>query len=71
MSSIKTDKTLNEKGVLNTTIGKQILDDFKGKCKETGIPMNVILEIFMTQFCNDDFQLTFKNSNKLEFLLND
>ena len=41
--------------MLNTTISKEVLDEFRNYCKEIGCPMNIVLETFMRQFCNGDF----------------
>ena len=72
MASIKTkaDSELRKKEPLNTTIDGQILNSFKRYCKEVGIPMNVIIETFMNQFANGEFELKFGN-NKMSMKLPD
>lgn len=54
-----------KKEPLNTTIDGAILNNFKASCKRTGIPMNVILETFMSQFINGEFRLKFGNANDM------
>lgn len=46
-----------EKQILNTTIQKDVLNEFKRKCKDIGCPMNFVLEKFMIQFANGQLQL--------------
>lgn len=45
----------NEKAMLNTTINKNVLDNFRDHCKNIKCPMNIVLEAFMTQFSNGEF----------------
>ena len=45
--------------MLNTTINTEILNDFKGYCKEQGIPMNLLLELFMRDIIHGKFALKF------------
>lgn len=66
MASIKTNADRIERGVLNTTIDKDVLDNFKTHCKSAGLPMNTILEAFMIQFTNGEFVLRVGKTNKLE-----
>lgn len=47
------DKT--NKAILNTTIDKDVMDNFRVYCKSMGCPMNVIIEAFMTQFAQGQF----------------
>ena len=42
----------------NTTINEEIANDFREYCKTVNVPMNLVLEIFMTQFIQGQF--TFK-----------
>ena len=44
MPGMKIDVEKLERAVLNTTIRKGILEDFKVYCKAAGIPMNIVLE---------------------------
>lgn len=71
MSSLKTDAKQNKRGMLNTTIEIETFNNFRIACKQTGVPMNMILETFMKQFVNGEFQLKFTKSNNLEFDLNE
>lgn len=43
------------RSILNTTIDKDVMDNFRAYCKTMGCPMNVILEAFMTQFAQGQF----------------
>lgn len=68
MSSInvKDDSELKrKKEPLNTTIDGAVLNSFKAACKKTGIPMNVIIETFMSQFTSGEFRLKFGNANDM------
>lgn len=54
-----------ERAMLNTTINKGVLNDFRDYCKEINCPMNMVLETFMKQFAEGQF--TFKlNKNKMQ-----
>ena len=46
-----------QKATLNTTINKNVMDDFRSYCEEIGYPMNIVLESFMTQFASGEFVL--------------
>lgn len=46
-----------KRSMLNTTINKNVLDNFRDYCKEINVPMNVILEAFMGQFADGQFSL--------------
>ena len=59
MASLKTDVKANNRGVLNTTIDKDILDNFKRTCKTSGVPMNTLIEAFMRQYNDGNFYLKF------------
>lgn len=73
MSSLKIDtNTVNKRVALNTTIDKEIFEAFKVNCKITGIPMNVLLETFMSQYNNGEFNLKFgRNKRDIDMDLND
>ena len=45
----------------NTTINEEIANNFREYCKNINAPMNMVLEIFMTQFTEGQF--TFKLTN--------
>ena len=66
MASMKVENDVNvkKKSQLNTTIDAEILNGFKGYCKEIGCPMNIILEAFMVQFANGEFTFKFGKSDK-------
>ena len=42
---------------LNMQINKSIFYDFKVKCKEKGLPLNVVIEVFMNQYANRRYYL--------------
>lgn len=68
MSRVKSNVTAKERSMLNTTINTEILNDFKGYCKEQGIPMNLLLELFMRDVTSGKFELRFDrvDTNKEE-----
>jgi len=43
---------------LNMGVDKDIFYDFKVKCKQRGIPMNVVIETFMNQYANGKYHLS-------------
>ena len=57
-----------ERSVLNTTISKNVLDDFRDYCKSVNLPMNTVLETFMYQFAQGQFsfRLIKGDKNKME-----
>ena len=42
---------------LNMQVNKDIFYDFKVKCKERGLPLNVVIEVFMNQYANRKYHL--------------
>ena len=52
-----------DKGVLNTPINKEVLDNFRTKCKEENIPMNVVIELFCKRFAEGGFELNVVNGS--------
>ena len=64
MASLKTNVKANSRGVLNTTINKNILDDFKRTCKTSGVAMNTLIEAFMRQYNEGNFYLKFGSTEK-------
>ena len=42
---------------LNMQINKEIFYEFKVKCKERGLPLNVVIEVFMKQYANRRYDL--------------
>ena len=73
MSSLKANSSENKapRTVLNTTISKDIFEDFKVSCKDIGIPMNVIIETFMRQFNKGGFYLKFDKNRKIDIDISD
>lgn len=47
----------------NTSIDEEILQNFREKCKEEKLPINVVLERFMQGYANEDFKLEMKYFN--------
>lgn len=48
------------KKAFNTSIDMEILEQFKKKCKEERLPINVVLEKFMQGYIKEDFKLEMK-----------
>lgn len=65
MASIKSDAVGKKRAMLNTTIEEEVLNEFKDYCKELGIPMNVIISIFMQGFCRGSFVLKIAKGNNI------
>lgn len=42
---------------LNMQVNKDIFYDFKVKCKEKGLPLNVVIEVFMNQYANGKYYI--------------
>jgi len=43
------------KKAFNTSIDEEILQQFKEKCKEEKMPINIVLERFMQGYINGEF----------------
>lgn len=72
MSKVKVKKdkevSVDKKDILNTTINSYVLNEFRRHCRKVGIPMNTLLETFMKQFSNDEFDLRFgRSKSKVDF----
>ena len=48
------------KKAFNTSIDEEILQQFKEKCKEEKLPINIVLERFMQGYINGEFKLGMK-----------
>ena len=46
---------------LNMQINKDIFYNFKVKCKERGLPLNVVIEVFMNQYANRKYHFEREN----------
>lgn len=46
---------------LNMQINKEIFYEFKVKCKERGLPLNIVIEVFMRQYGNRKYHLKKEN----------
>ncbi len=68
MSGLKTDREVKrEKAMLNTTIDKEVFEEFKATCKASGMRMSTLLETFMRQYNDGEFTVKFvKNKSVLE-----
>lgn len=66
MSSLKTNVKASElnRAALNTTINREVFEQFKESCKKSGVAMNVLLETFMRQYNMGGFYLKFGRENK-------
>lgn len=42
---------------LNMQVNKDIFYDFKVKCKQRGLPLNIVIEVFMSQYANGKYYL--------------
>ena len=42
---------------LNMQINKDIFYEFKVKCKERNLPLNIVIEVFMRQYANKKYHL--------------
>ncbi len=54
---IKVDAKKLPTKALNMQINKEIFYAFKVKCKERGLPLNVVIEVFMNQYANRKYNL--------------
>lgn len=51
------------KAMLNTTINKEVLDNFREYCQQINFPMNTVLETFMRQFAAGQFDVRLSRSH--------
>lgn len=58
-------KTTKKRSPFNTTINVEVAKQFRGYCDEIGMPLNIVLESFMKQFSNGEFELKFGKANSL------
>lgn len=66
MSSIKSDSEKINRTPLNTTIKSDVLVDFKKYAKESGMPMNVLIELFMQGMIDGRFELVIGKASELK-----
>lgn len=57
MSSIKSEMGKVDRTPFNTTIRTDLLNDFKRYSKDTGVPMNVLVELFMAGVVDGKFDI--------------
>ena len=58
-------KASKKRSPFNTTINVDIQKQFREYCDEIGMPLNIVLESFMKQFSNGEFELKFGKANSL------
>ena len=51
------------KKAFNTSIDMEILEQFKAKCKEEKLPINIVLERFMQGYVAGNFKMEMQYSN--------
>lgn len=66
MARVKSDAVQQKRAMLNTTINEEVLNNFKAYCKELGLPMGLLLEVFMKQLVSNEFRLKFGKNNNIE-----
>ena len=58
-------KASKKRTAFNTTINVDVQKQFREYCDEIGMPLNIVLESFMKQFANGEFELKFGKANSL------
>ena len=74
MSALKSNNSgsMKRKSMLNTTVDTEIFEKFKDACKQSGIKMNTLIEVFMEQYVAGEFVLRFgRNKRTIDFLEDD
>lgn len=71
MSSLQTKAKSSDRASLNTTIDREVFNEFKASCKKSGIPMNTLIESFMRQYSAGEFYLKFGKTRMIEVELNE
>lgn len=61
------NKSTKKRTAFNTTINVDVdvQKQFREYCDEIGMPLNIVLESFMKQFANGEFELKFGKANSL------
>ena len=54
---IKVDVKKLPTQALNTQVNKEVFYNFKVKCKQKGLPLNIVIEVFMNQYANRRYEL--------------
>lgn len=57
MGSLKTEEKAEKRAILSTTINAEIMEKFKERCKADGVPMNIIIELFIKQYNSGNFEI--------------
>lgn len=55
---------MKKKAMLNTTIEEEVLRGFREYCKSINCPMNKVLEMFMSQFAEGQFEMQLKRKEE-------
>ena len=55
-----------EKKALSAPINKEVLEEFKAKCKELNIPMSTVIEMFCREFNKGKFEFKFARAMSIE-----
>ena len=66
MNVPKSDTRPKNRTPFTTTLDTTTTARFKKYCKEQGIAMNIVLEAFMRQFCDGEFQIDLRKKNDLD-----
>lgn len=56
-------KIVEQKRTFATPVSADVIEDFKVKCKENNMPMNVVIETFMRQYAAGEFEIKFVKGN--------
>lgn len=57
-----------EKKALSAPINKEVLEEFKVKCKELNIPMSTVIEMFCREFNKGKFEFRFARAMSIEIV---
>lgn len=57
-----------EKKALSALINKEVLEEFKAKCKELNIPMSTVIEMFCREFNKGKFEFRFARAMSIEIV---
>ena len=62
---IKSDVVREETSTLNTAINNEVYENFKSYCKRYGYPMNIIVELFMSKFIDEQITIDINKTIEL------
>jgi len=63
--NIKCKEVKGMRKAFTSSIEETIQKDFKEKCNQIGIPQNVMIEMFMKAFINNEIIVKLENNNSL------